>query len=251
MTRILFLFLLSESAYVAAVRVYLANYHGDPFVVELGRNGLRLISLGVLFWLFRRSSGVFAGIKGTDAPAALAGSVMLLAFFFVGDNQLRAPLNHVFAVTSIIVGLREELAYRGLLQRLLGERLGFWPALATSTFCFTVYHIGVQPFSVFNFFQIAASGLVLGLVYQITQSLILVVLLHAAADAIAAYTPFFSPLLPESLGVIVFGVSLTLLFVIYRLRARPRSPVAFAHRPLAKGRHSIDDTPDDGGSRHG
>ena len=219
MPKVALLFCLCEIAYIAAVRVFLANYHGDPVAVELGWTALRLVSVIILLGLLRHSGGSFGAVRKSDWSAVLAGALFLLAPVLVAADRLGSPLNHVYAATSLVVGLREELAYRGLLQRLLADRFGFWPALLGATLCFTLYHIGVQPPDAYSFFQIAAAGLVLGLTYHLTKSIVAVAVLHALYDIVYAYSPVLTPPLPEICGVLVFGVALLALLRLNRIRS--------------------------------
>ena len=218
MPKVALLFCLCEVAYIAAVRVFLANFHGDPVAVELGWTAIRCASILALLWLLKQSGGRFGALRKSDWSAVLAASLFLLAPVLVAADRLGSPLNHVYAATSLVVGLREELAYRGLLQRLLSDRFGFWPALLIATLCFTLFHIGVQPPEAYTFFQIAAAGLVLGLTYHLTKSIVAVAVLHALYDIIYAYSPILTPPFPEISGVLVFGVALLALLLIYRTR---------------------------------
>jgi membrane protease YdiL (CAAX protease family) len=136
----------------------------------------------------------------------------MLVPLLVGNWGLPASLSHLFAVTSLAVGVREELAYRGVLQTLLTGKFGFWTALILSNIVFVVYHYGAQPLTIWNVFQLFSFGCVLGVVFYLTQSLVLVAVLHALYDAIYCYTPLLSN--PLSLWVGAVLLSIPLLGVI-------------------------------------
>jgi len=96
----------------------------------------------------------------------------------------------VFALTSIVVGVREELLYRAVLLNLLEPRVGLTGALLISTALFIVYHYGALPTTALSVIEVACMSLVLGLIYVKTGSYVAVVAFHAVYDAIWCFGPF-------------------------------------------------------------
>jgi membrane protease YdiL (CAAX protease family) len=107
----------------------------------------------------------------------------------------------VFALTSLPVALKEEIAFRALIQRLLAQRLGHAGAIVIASALFTAYHIGAIAPTVFSYGQTLAAGVILGVAYARTQSLVLVVVLHTLYDALWSATPIFATPLPYSAGL--------------------------------------------------
>ena len=140
-------------------------------------------------------------------------AAFLLIPLLVGHIGIPAPAKYIFAATSLVVGFREEIAYRGILQRLIFDRYGMWLAILASNILFVFYHFGTQPITVWGVFQWFAAGTVLGMIYQITGSIALVALLHAGIDAVAALTPLIASPAPEWIGMIIFTGIIILLTI--------------------------------------
>ncbi|MBC7368279.1 MAG: CPBP family intramembrane metalloprotease [Undibacterium sp.] len=133
---------------------------------------------------------------------------MFLAPVLVGDVGSNGSTSYLFAATSVVVGLREELAYRGILQRILAQRPGVVDGLLMSNVGFVLYHRGVQPFTLLYVFQIFLCGMMLGFVYRISGGIKLVVSLHAVYDAIDSSSPYFRPRLPDLVSTLVLSLTL-------------------------------------------
>jgi membrane protease YdiL (CAAX protease family) len=181
---------------------------------ELFRTPLRLLVI-LIYWRLLRSFIKSATITASSLfppplllPIALFMSVPLL----VGDlSYMTLTTKVVYAITSVVVALREEIAYRALIQSLLAKRYGNLTAILVTTVLFTAFHIGVIPLSLFAYGQVVIASLFLGIIYARTQNLWLVVWLHTLYDALWSLTPVLSPPLPYSIGLAVLLVSL--LFV--------------------------------------
>jgi membrane protease YdiL (CAAX protease family) len=191
MKKTLTLLLVLELAYWVPARLLNLFYHGGAIEKELIWTALRLVSAAAVYGCFRTviwpPGEKREGRIGWMVVAAGA-AVMGLAALVAQDN-FNYPVNVVFAVTSMAVGLREEMVYRGVLQRVLTERYGLWAALVMSNVVFIFYHWGALPFTPYNVWQFFAMGTILGLMYHQTKSLGLVVGVHAAYDAVQCFTP--------------------------------------------------------------
>jgi hypothetical protein len=89
----------------------------------------------------------------------------------------------LLGVTLIVLApLSEEIVFRGFFYRGLDRSLGPIAAILITAACWTALHVQYEPFSMA---QVFAYGIFLGLVRWRSNSLILVVILHAAINAIA------------------------------------------------------------------
>lgn len=89
----------------------------------------------------------------------------------------------VLIVLSVLAGVGEELLFRGAIQGWLIQYTGFWTALIASSVLFGLAH-----YVSFTYFLVATGlGLVLGLAYQLSASLTMVMVWHALYDVLALY----------------------------------------------------------------
>ncbi|HEY3643973.1 MAG TPA: type II CAAX endopeptidase family protein [Gammaproteobacteria bacterium] len=121
--------------------------------------------------------------RGVLVGAALFCIVMLVskllgAWTYVGTS----PLSYAAYpfIGALFTGILEETIFRGLLFRLMEERLGSWIALAISALLFAVAH-GLNPgITLVAIASIFMAGLLLGAAYMYTRSLWFVMGLHFA-----------------------------------------------------------------------
>jgi membrane protease YdiL (CAAX protease family) len=216
MKRPLLVFFICELAYLAVARTFTHTYGGGEVSKELWWSGIRGVSFFVMLWLFRETRRPQVGETNKITPASLLGAGMFLAPVLAGNEAMGSPLNYVFAATSLVVGLREELAYRAILQTQLRRRFGVLPALLISNVLFVFYHLGAQAFTPLNIWQMFAAGTIIGLAYEASGSLLLAVALHAIYDAIYCFTPLLHPPLPEIAGSAVLAVTMLALLMARR-----------------------------------
>jgi len=127
----------------------------------------------------------------------LATPLLVGNLYFMGDYT-----RILFAITSIIVGLREELVFRVLIQNSLESKLGPVYAILITSLIFTVWHFGAIPNNSFAFGQVLISSIFLGLIYSATKSFILVVSLHAIYDALWSLTPIYTNVININWGFV-------------------------------------------------
>jgi len=233
MPRLIIAFLVSEIAYVASARLLVRNFDGPLIHLELWWTLLRFVSAIVLAFLFLRPGDAHP-TKPARIPARGAIALgMLLAPLLVGNAGLQGMERFLFAATSLVVGLREELAYRGILQRFLTPRLGLAASLSVSNLAFVAYHWGVHPFTPHYVLQVFLCGMILGVVYHLSGSIALVIGLHAAYDAIDSFSPYFAPRFPDFVCTVVLSLTLGMLLLRGRTRA-PTAPRVPCQRPTDK-----------------
>jgi membrane protease YdiL (CAAX protease family) len=124
----------------------------------------------------------------------------------------------VFAFTGIAVAIHEEVVFRGVLQNLLEQKSGRVVAVVISSAVFTLYHYGAQPFTPLTLVSLFAAGCMLGLLYSVTGSLVLVIGIHALDDAVWAFSPFLAEPLPQVIGVgfMLFALLATVAWTLMR-----------------------------------
>jgi len=218
-------FVLTELIYISAVRLLVFNFRNFgsySISMELYWTALRVVSIIALVLLFKpfiwRKSEAFR-FPVIVFPVALA---MLLTSFLELHPILPPPFKYLFAATSVFVGYREEIAYRGVLQGLLTDKFGFLVALLLSNIAFLFYHLGVQPFNPWHILMIFGWGVSLGLMYRITGSIVLIALIHAAVDAVNALNPIAVTPATAWIGMILLAGSITLL-ATKGLKGMPRN----------------------------
>lgn len=204
-------FVVAEIAYIASVRILLQRFPGGFFELELWWSALRVVSICALVWLARRLPPLAPSTVYTFSPRWLLATGMFAAPILTGDMGELGPTRHLFAATSVLVAIREELAYRAIFQRILTCNFGIWPGLVVSNLAFVAYHIGVGPPNLHFFLQVFLCGCILGLVYHLSGRIALVITLHAAYDAIDAYAPYLTPRLPDFVCNIVLTTTLIAL----------------------------------------
>lgn len=102
------------------------------------------------------------------------------------------------ALISVImfgfVGLIEELLFRGMLQRTLEDRIGYWQGLLLASLLFGIMHSAYGAIGEVAF--VSAIGLLFGLIYDRTDSLLTVTAIHGTLNVfLFAVIPFYGSLI--------------------------------------------------------
>jgi membrane protease YdiL (CAAX protease family) len=128
----------------------------------------------------------------------------------------------VFASTSFVVGPREEIAYRAVLQNMLERRLGWIAALILSSVLFALYHYGYGgiPFTPRRFAELFFSGVGFGLLYRFSGSLLAVALLHSVEDVLWSLSPWLAVPLPAAVRGLIDAAAAMLLSLAWVRRSR-------------------------------
>lgn len=204
-----------EVTFIVLTRIVLAHYWTYSLDAELIRTPLRIVAV-LFYWGLlgdRLSSRNLSKTEILDFRVLSALVLFLSVPILVGDLSYMTPFARVvYAATSIFVALKEEIAFRALIQNLLARRYGQLTAIVATSALFTCYHIGAVPLTVFAYGQVLIASLILGIVYARTQNLWLVIGLHTVYDALWSLTPIGTgQLFPYMFGLWVLVVSL--LFV--------------------------------------
>jgi len=224
-----------EVAYGVFTRTWLSR-HFQGVELELLITALRIVTAALYWYLFRNLIGARTSSPSSlRTPLVLAGIVSVLAIpvLFRGwspGGGIGTAI--IFALTSFVVGFREELLYRAVLINLLQPKYGVLTALIISTILFTVYHYGTWAVSWLIVSEIVVMSLILGLIYIYSGSLIAVTLLHATYDAIWFFGPFLPSPIPDIWrpAFLLAGVVCVCLWVI---RVRWIAPVIHAESSSA------------------
>jgi uncharacterized protein len=173
--------------------------------------GLVIVEIILLFllWLYLRKDGRFAAIaldRWSDLSfvrtlgIAVALIAAGLAFnwgyseYIVPDIKVQEELRKLFAAipdtlpnqillfvaVAIIAPLIEELLFRGLLQKSLSHKLPVWAAIVISALIFGAMHM--DPYAMP---PLVMMGAIFGMIYHLTGSLRVTILLHMVNNAAA------------------------------------------------------------------
>ena len=123
-------------------------------------------------------------IKGIAVGTAFQ-SLVVLIIYLCGDltvvsvNSISATLP--FLLICIAVAVAEEILFRGVVFRLIEEKLGSYAALVISSLFFGVVHLSNDNSSLFAALAISIeAGLLLGLAYMYTRNLWFPIAIHFA-----------------------------------------------------------------------
>lgn len=226
-------FLVLEAGYLIVARgfIWWNRQHAwlNTLNEELVWSVWRLLSALSLWWLYRKLEPMpetpVSRVSGRGYWVLLP---LCLGFLCVpalspGYN-IASPLNWVFAATSLAVGIREEIAYRGILQTALHRHLGLLPALLISNVAFIFYHAGAIPLTLLNCIEFFFAGLFLGIVYWVTRRLWLPIALHTVYDALYAMGPFLETPRDKAFTMTVLVVCVLLtagILLVIRYRKAP------------------------------
>jgi membrane protease YdiL (CAAX protease family) len=211
-----------EGCYLVVTRLLLRP-HVDLIPAELYVTVCRVLTLPIYWALFSEVVRSRAPDWGRlRQPLFRLGLAMFLMTPVLVDDQTLPSVSAklVFVLTSPVVGLREELVYRGIVQRSLERPVGPIGAIVVSSLLFGVYHLGAVPFVPLYFVIVFLAGNVLGVMYRGSGSLWLVIGVHALYDALSALSPVFGgPLLrmPWAVGLMLGTLVMLVIWAGRRL----------------------------------
>jgi membrane protease YdiL (CAAX protease family) len=191
--------------------------HFQGIALELVVSAVR-VATAAAYWLMFRDLILSRRPRAGSLrhPLVLAGAAAALAVPFVFRGWSPGAgigTSIVFAATSVIVGVREELLYRAVLFNLLEPRVGLPGTLALSTVLFVVYHYGALPATPLVIAEVAIMSLVLGLIYAGSGSLVAVSALHAVYDGLWFFGPYLDPPLADAWRLAFLLAALVLVFL--------------------------------------
>jgi membrane protease YdiL (CAAX protease family) len=197
-------------SYMIASRVIYSTEGLSFTEIEIFRTPFRLIS-AVLFW-FLMADVMFARrpcVRSLGNTAAIAGlSLLAVSPLLTIDSQASPADAAILAAASVPVALHEEFLFRGVLQTLLVKYIGVFQGICLTAILFTLYHMGATTPDTLNFILIFLAGLILGLIYLKTGSLLTVVLVHAIDDALIELP--LNAVLPPGMAAVLLVASAAL-----------------------------------------
>ena len=172
----------------------------DPLLVAILFQGMIIPVALLLAWLLGVSpwsgltpdlASITLGLAATLPPLiALHGLTRARVRWFEELSDMIRPLIHSLfrgrwpgwiVVVSLLAGFGEELLFRGVLQGWLAGFSPPWLAVVAASLVFGLLH-----FLSWTYFLFAVGfGLYLGVIYQVTDSLLAVCLVHALYDWMA------------------------------------------------------------------
>jgi membrane protease YdiL (CAAX protease family) len=182
----------AELVYVAG-RGLVQSVFSGAIAAELAITAWRLVFVVLYLWILSNALRPARGTGRTSwhpvlvVATAIALAVMPLAGYGIDVDW---PSRLVFILTIPIVALREELFYRAILQSALERAVHPIAAILCTTVLFVLYHVGFQPMNPLTVSSIAAVGVLLGVTYQRTRNLWLVVVLHSLFDLVVLVPRF-------------------------------------------------------------
>ncbi|MCF7708512.1 MAG: CPBP family intramembrane metalloprotease [Verrucomicrobia bacterium] len=151
----------------------------------------------ILGWVFDwhpaenlRWNGKEALLGIFSALLPFAGYIWILGSEHAGFRRIQAFLDDVMrrlfgnwnilqlAAISILAGLGEELLFRGFLQGILEQTTNAFAAVAISSIVFGMFHLITPLYALITIIM----GVYIGLIYMVTDSLLIVIMLHAVYD---------------------------------------------------------------------
>lgn len=139
-----------------------------------GLEGRSFLSCGLkeLFPARKLAGGLFAGIASLSLLMALLLACGLTESRWQGLSAPELVTNLLaWLGVCLLVGLTEEMAFRGYLQQALSRGMGFWPAAALTSLLFGLLHITNQHESIIGIANVCGGGLILCLGLWRTGSL--------------------------------------------------------------------------------
>lgn len=154
-------------------------------LIQLTGTKLKLESFpnpGAFIWGLIIGGALFALVLLTARSRSVIGASFRKEFDqtskAIGSLSLPAIL-----ILSLAAGFSEEILFRGFFQTWLSETLHYSVGMGVSAVLFGLLHFG----SVTKLIFTALYGLLFGIVYHITESLVLVATWHATYDFLALY----------------------------------------------------------------
>jgi membrane protease YdiL (CAAX protease family) len=181
-----------EIIYAISTRIWLKEYFGG-IELELYVSGVRLFTAAIYWFLFRDiilSRSVVQNSSSKSIPLFGVGLIIIAPILTGNWGISGSQAQIVFAITSLAVGVREEILYRGVLQNLLEDRFGWILAIIISNIIFTLYHYGAWEFTTSKVIELFFVGCFVGLLYRGTGSLIVAIVFHTIYDAVWCFTPY-------------------------------------------------------------
>lgn len=214
----LILAVIVELLYIVCSRYVTSNFQEFTPNSEYLRTILRASSFIAYYYIFKDYILSFKpNYKFIKSPYfTLSLFLFLITPLLIGNLYFMGDYTRIlFAVTSIVVGLREELVFRVLIQNSLESKIGAIYAILITSLIFAAWHYGAIPNNWFAFGQVLINSIFLGVIYSATKSFILVVSLHAIYDALWSLTPVYSNVININWGFMPLVTAMLITVTCY------------------------------------
>jgi membrane protease YdiL (CAAX protease family) len=220
MKKIIFFVAVSEIIYLTYSFCISQIYGPWSIPGELVRTSLRIFSIFLLAYLYQRyflleNQSVKTKEKLTLPFITAIQIFFLFALVYSNAHNETILWQIVFFISGIAAGLREELFYRGMIQKALQLKYGYRNALIMGTLIFTLAHLHYLYQGQFRELAlIAFAGVIFGSIFIHTGSVLFTGIIHGLYDAILSVNivPFrlsYSAAMP-----ILFLIMLLFLIII-------------------------------------
>lgn len=209
---------LLELLYLGASFQLAESYGQWSYQGEILRTLLRIISLGLAYWIYRNyclTVNIAISPKGIIARPVMVSIALLLLFAVVYTNAENEPLiwQLTFAASGIIAGFREEIIYRGMLQNSLQNKYHSLTALLLATTVFTLSHIQYIYYQqTFAMLMTAVSGIIFGCIFIYSGKVLLTGLIHGLYDGLLSIN--IAPIRLDNTAGLPVLLLIMLLFLI-------------------------------------
>jgi membrane protease YdiL (CAAX protease family) len=201
---------------------------------ELFRTSLRVVSIFFFAYLYRKyffeDQKLFKAKETLTLPFATAIQLFFLfAIVYTNAENETVLWQSVFFISGLAAGLREELFYRGMIQKILQMKYGYRNALIFGTLIFTLSHLQYLYQGQFRELTlIAFAGIIFGSIFIHTDSVWFAGIVHGLYDAILSVNLVpFRLSYSASLPVLFLIVTLFLIIISNKLYVFKRASVAY------------------------
>jgi len=219
------LLLTVEALYILASTVCSLAFRNSPWEGEIARTIARWITLIAYVPIFLihfrkpRRVGELSSPRTLVLVTLSMATMLLLPVLFQRSN-FTGPLQGLWFAASFVVGFREEIFYRGIVQQTLVARYGLTRSLLITAVLFTAYHVSYFIFGWWpSLIEVFLFSLAVGVIYWKTKSIVLVALFHGVYDAVPFLTPWNWLGVPESWGLLFLVTGVIFAALLLRKRS--------------------------------
>lgn len=157
------------------VRSFVWSHEYGFYELEMIRSFIRVVS--GLFYLWLMKDLVYSGSfpsRVSFPNIAVPVFFILLPPFFVSNPGFSGDVirSLFFCITGLFVAFKETILFLGIIQNGFSKKLSLIPAVSITSLIFSIWHYGVVDDSFYNHAQIFMASVFLGVVYRITGSLV-------------------------------------------------------------------------------
>ncbi len=212
----LIILIIAEIIYVV-ISTFL-SFSPDVLMGEVFRNIARVFSIIILsYFYFLYFKDSFKAKKENRSHLILYLLSLVALFLFpitIKTDGLEGNSTKIlFALTSFIVGVREELFYRAIVQNSLSKKMKKFGSVILTSIFFTFYHLSY--FINLDFIAIVEAflvGIVIGVIYYNMRSLLMVIMIHSFYDVLWSFVPII-PFLPDYVAIVLLIISVSLIIL--------------------------------------